>query len=140
MLLTKFDPFRGFIPTPYYHHDEKGVAVKDNVMAFSPKTNTRESENSYHIEVELPGLSKEDISIDLKDNKLTVFGQRELKKEVKEEDYYKVESSFGKFQRQFSLPEDIDKENISANSNNGVLEVTIPKLEERVTKKRIEIK
>ncbi len=52
-----------------------------------------------------------------------------IKKETKKEDYYKVETSFGKFQRQFTLPENVDIENISASGNDGVLEVVIPKLE-----------
>lgn len=140
MLLTKFDPFRGFIPTPYYNGDERASTEKETVMAFSPRTNTRESEKFYHIEIELPGLSKENINIDLKDNKLIVYGQRNLKNEIKEEDYYKVESIFGKFQRQFTLPEEIDKENISASSENGILDIKIPKLEESIIKKKIEIK
>ena len=62
------------------------------------------------------------------------------KEEIKEEDYYKVETSFGKFQRQFTLPDNVDVENISASSNDGVLEVVVPKLEKAVEKKTIEVK
>ncbi|MGZ7212504.1 Hsp20/alpha crystallin family protein, partial [Streptococcus pyogenes] len=59
---------------------------------------------------------------------------------IKEEDYYKVETSFGKFTRSFTLPENADKENIDANYNDGVLEVIVPKLAEDKHKKTIEIK
>jgi len=109
---------------------------------FSPSINTREGEFAYHIEVDLPGIKKEDVEINIEDNNLVISGERHLKDEVKEENYYKVESSFGSFSRSFTLPEDCDVENIHANSKNGVLEVVLPKLEkEKVQKvKKIEIK
>merc|ERR1711879_315143 len=110
------------------------------VMAFNPISNTRESENAYHVEIDLPGLSKEDIKIDLNDKTLTIYGERNIKHEINEEDYYKVESSFGRFQRQFTLPENVDIENISANSKDGVLEIVLPKTQESIKKKSIEIR
>lgn len=96
---------------------------------FSPAINSREGEFAYHIEVDLPGIKKEDINISIEDSKLTISGKRNLKDEVKEENYYKVESSFGSFSRSFSVPEEADIENIHAESEDGVLEVIIPKLE-----------
>jgi HSP20 family protein len=71
-----------------------------------------------------------------------VSGERKVKSEVKEENYYKIESSFGQFSRSFSLPEEIDVENIHAESENGVLEIVLPKLEKaKIDKvKKIEIK
>jgi HSP20 family protein len=79
--------------------------------------------------VDLPGMKKEDINIQIEDNKLLISGERKVKEEIKEENYYKVESSFGTFSRSFSLPEDIDIENIHAESRNGVLEIVVPKVE-----------
>jgi len=96
---------------------------------FSPTINTREGEFAYHIEVDLPGVKKEDIDIQVEDSTLIVSGERKVKEEIKEENYYKVESSFGSFQRSFSLPENVDVENIHAESQDGVLEVIVPKLE-----------
>ena len=104
-----------------------------------PKVNTLEGEHAYHIMVDLPGIKKEDINIDLNDNILTIYGSREYKQETKKEDYYKIESSFGKFQRAFSLPENIDTENISASSDNGVLEIVVPKKQQIENKKKISI-
>ena len=95
---------------------------------FNPAVNTREGEFAYHIEVDLPGMSKEDINIQIENNNLVISGERKYKEEVKEENYYKVESSFGSFSRSFSLPENIDIENIHAESTDGVLEVVVPKL------------
>ena len=118
--------------------DEKTSSLSDD---FSPTINTREGEYAYHIEVDLPGVKKEDINIQVEDNILVVSGERKVKKEMKEENYYKIESSFGSFSRSFSLPEEVDVENIHAENEDGVLEVIVPKLESaKVDKvKKIEI-
>jgi len=142
MLVTRFDPFKEFevvkralMNFPVYN-DEKDSSIS----AFVPKVNTREGEYAYHIEVDLPGLKKDDINIELVDNQLIISGERKLKNELKEDDYYKIETSVGKFQRVFSLPESVDIENIEARSEDGVLEIVIPKIEEKTNKKKIEIK
>ncbi|MFA6789435.1 MAG: Hsp20/alpha crystallin family protein, partial [Arcobacteraceae bacterium] len=100
----------------------------------------REGEFAYHIDVDLPGVKKEDIKVDIHKNVLTISGERKTKEEIKEEDYYKVETSFGKFSRSFTLPDNADLENIEASSDNGVLEVVVPKLSEEKHKKTIAIK
>jgi HSP20 family protein len=117
---------------------KSGSLVKSD---FTPSVNTREGEHAYHVEVDLPGVKKDDISVDVEGNVVTISGERKSKKEVKEEDYYKVESSYGKFERSFTLPENVDVENIHAESEDGVLEVVIPKLAAVGSKsKKIEIK
>jgi len=88
----------------------------------------------------LPGVKKEDIKVDLNKGVLTISGERKTKEEVKQEDYYKIETYFGKFSRSFTLPDNVDIENIEAKSDNGVLEIVIPKLKDDVSKKSIEIK
>lgn len=119
--------------------EQKGSVFKDD---FTPTVNTREGEFAYHVEVDLPGVKKEDINIQVEDATLVVSGKRKVKEEIKEENYYKVESSFGSFSRSFSLPEEADIENIHAESADGVLEVIVPKLESaKVDKiKKVEIK
>ncbi len=140
MLITRYDPFKEFrnlenrILKNYSSQDESSLG------AFSPKVNTREGEFAYHVDVDLPGVKKEDIKVDIKDGQLLISGERNFKEEVKEEDYYKVETNFGRFMRSFSLPDHVDIENITANCENGVLEVTIPKLEEKTNIKSIEVK
>ncbi len=96
---------------------------------FVPAINTREGEYAYHVEVDLPGMKKDDINVQVEDNTLVISGERKVKEELKEENYYKVESRFGSFSRSFSLPEDADLENIHAESADGVLEIIVPKLE-----------
>ena len=120
-------------------NEQKGSVFKDD---FTPTVNTREGEFAYHVEVDLPGVKKEDINIQVEDATLVVSGERKVKEEIKEENYYKVESSFGSFSRSFSLPEEADIENIHAESADGVLEVIVPKLESaKVDKiKKVEIK
>jgi len=119
----------------------ENVSVNDVVADFKPAVNTREGSEAYHIDVDLPGVKKEDIGINVEDNVLTISGKRETKSEVKEQDYYKVESSYGKFQRSFTLPEKVDIENIRAATEDGVLEVIIPKLQViQNSVKKIEIK
>jgi len=110
------------------------------LMSFAPKVNSREGKEAYHIEVELPGIKKEEVDVKVDGNVLTISGERRLRDEVKEEDYHKVESYYGNFSRSFTLPERVDVENIHAESENGLLEVVIPKLHIDTTSKKIEIK
>jgi len=110
------------------------------LIDFIPKVNTREGKSAYHIEVELPGIKKEDVDVKVDGNILTISGERKIKDEVKEEDYYKVESRYGEFSRSFTLPEKVDVENIHAESDNGIVEIVIPKLTIDTSSKKIEIK
>jgi HSP20 family protein len=114
------------------------MGEESSISGFVPVMNTREGEFAYHIDVDLPGVKKEDIKVDIEDNVLKISGERNFKKEVKEEDYYKIETSFGKFQRNFTLPNNVDVENIEAASKDGVLEVIIPKI--KVKEKEKEVK
>jgi HSP20 family protein len=112
-----------------------------NDIAFVPAVNTREASDAYYIEVELPGVKKEDINIDINDNTLTISGERKVKEEHKEDTFYKVESYYGRFERSFALPEDVDVEKIEAEFKDGILEIKIPKIVKVENKpKRIEIK
>ncbi len=138
MLVTRFDPFRNFedrfLRTFDSFDTDKGIT------AYTPKVNVREGEYAYHVDVDLPGVKKEDIDVDIKDGQLLITGERHFKNEVKEEDYYKVETRFGKFSRTFNLPDDADIEQVDASYEDGVLEVVVPKLEEKHNVKSITVK
>jgi len=149
MLVTRYNPhrqmreFRRGFDILNSMLDDFSASNKESFKAdFTPAINTREGEFAYHVEVDLPGMKKEDISIQVEDNTLVISGERKVKDEIKEENYYKIESSFGTFSRSFSLPEEADIENIHAESKDGVLEVVVPKLETaKVDKvKKVEIK
>jgi HSP20 family protein len=108
---------------------------------FMPTVNTREGDDAYYIELDLPGIKKSDIDVDIKDNLITIKGERKTDSEVKEDDYYSIESKFGMFERSFTLPEDVNIDKIEANSKDGVLEVVIPKEPKKDEKpKKIKIK
>ena len=135
MLVTRFNPYQELVNYYANQADESGI------LAFKPSVSTREGEFAYHVEVDLPGVKKEDISIDLKENQIVISGERTFKEERQEKDYYTVESSYGKFQRSFTLPENVDVENIEASSHEGVLEVVLPKLVvDKTEVKKIHIK
>ena len=140
MLITPYNPFREIREIENRLFGDRAMTNEENVTTFTPSVNTREGEFAYHVDIDLPGVKKEDIKVDLKDNVLTVSGERNFKEEVREEDYYRVETRFGKFSRTFTLPDDADIENIDASSENGVLEIVIPKLAKPAGVKSIEIK
>jgi HSP20 family protein len=104
-----------------------------------PAVDTYEENNNIVIKAELPGVKKENVTIDIKDNMLTLKGERTEETEVKEENYYRKERSYGKFHRAFTLPDAVDPNKIEASFKDGVLKISIPKAEEAKTKK-IEIK
>ncbi|WP_300363867.1 Hsp20/alpha crystallin family protein [Hydrogenimonas sp.] len=133
MLVTRFDPFAEIRELEKRLLGAVDVPTKEDkevVNAFLPSVNTREDENAYVVEVDLPGVKKEDIKVNIDPEKrtLTISGERKFKEEVKKEDYYKIESSYGKFMRTFSLPENVDADHIDAKTEDGVLHITLPKL------------
>jgi len=145
MLVRRYEPFsdikRSFdLINQIINSVERSTESSGTLVDFIPKVNTREGENAYHIEVELPGIKKEDVDVKVDGNVLTISGERKLRDEVKEEDYYKVESRYGSFSRSFTLPEKVDVEHIHAEADNGIVEIIIPKLTIDTSSKKIEIK
>jgi HSP20 family protein len=96
-----------------------------------PAMDLVETEDHFVLRADLPGLSEEDVNVELEDNVLTVSGERKVEREDKKEGYYRVERSYGEFQRSLTLPEGVDADKIEAAFDKGVLEVRIPKPEER---------
>jgi len=117
---------------------KKFKEVFSNVASHMPPANLSRNrqKDTYTIEIDLPGVKKEDINVSIEDNYLTVTAERKIKKEVKEDDYYLMESAFGKYTRSFYLPEDIDRDSIDAHYENGRLIITFEKV---ASKKRRDI-
>lgn len=136
MRVRKYEPFMARELERLFNLESN---ERNNISSFAPMVNTREDEKGYFVEIDLPGVYKDDIAVDVDKNHLMISGERKFKSEVNEDDYYKTESFFGKFQRSFTLPESVDTEMIEAKNENGVLEVFIPKIAPKVAKK-IEIK
>jgi HSP20 family protein len=119
---------------------EKGKEVLSNVASHLPFANlAKKKSGDFHIEIDLPGVKKEDIEVKIDNNILTVSGERKLKKETKRADYYLIESSFGRIERSFSLPKGIDQEKINAEYKNGRLIIDLEK-EESLKPKAVEVK
>lgn len=107
---------------------------------FSPRTDVVENAKSFDVHVSLPGLKKEGVKIDVEGDMLTISGERKLKNETIEEKFHMVESFYGKFSRSFNLPENVDKENIDAELVDGILKLSIPKIEVKENTTTITIK
>lgn len=115
---------------------EKGVEIAskkvseafDNLASHLPFSNLAKKEDStFHLEVDLPGVKKEDVEIKIEDDVLIVSAVRKYQNELTKDDYYVCESSFGKIERRYILPDSIDKENIQARLDNGRLEIELEK-------------
>ena len=96
-----------------------------------PAMDLAETEDELVLRADLPGLGEDDVAVEIKDNVLTVSGERKAEHEEKSEGYYRVERSFGSFSRSLTLPRGIDADAVSAGFERGVLEVRIPKPAER---------
>ena len=106
--------------------------------SWSPRINVVENEKNYVVTAEIPGVEKDKIDIDIKDNTLTIKGEKNFEKKEEKDNYLRVERSYGNFQRSFYLDENVDREKINAKYKDGVLEVTLPKKEE-ATPTKIEV-
>jgi HSP20 family protein len=96
-----------------------------------PAMDLVETDDHFVLKADLPGLTDEDVKIDVEDDVLTVSGERKSEHEDKGEGYVRVERSYGSFRRSLTLPEGVDPEAVTASFDRGVLEVRIPKPEER---------
>jgi HSP20 family protein len=95
-----------------------------------PPMDLVETDGHYVLRADLPGLSDEDISIEVENNVLTISGERKAEHEQEGEGYYRVERAFGTFQRALTLPDGVDPDSVAASFDKGVLEVRVPKPEE----------
>jgi len=100
-----------------------------SVGSWLPAVDVYENEQALIFKAELPGFSKDDVHVELKDNVLTLKGERKREVEVKEEQYHRMERSHGTFQRSFALPIGVEAEKAEATFKDGVLELTLPKAE-----------
>ncbi len=90
---------------------------------------------AFVLKADLPGLSESDVSIEVRDNVLTVSGERKSEHEDRKAGYYRVERSYGSFRRSLTLPEGVDPAAVTATFDKGVLEVTVPKPEQQAPRK-----
>ena len=145
MNVVKYDPFRDLRSL----QDERNRLFsgtfsrgnQDEVLrgAWSPQVDIFENKNEIVIEAELPGMKAEDVNISIENNILTLHGERKFEKKDEQDNFHRVERSYGSFTRSFTLPPTVSSENANAEFENGVLRLTLAKREE-AKPRRIEIK
>ncbi|MBI3111585.1 MAG: Hsp20/alpha crystallin family protein [Ignavibacteriales bacterium] len=109
-----------------------GMRAEENTgkSFWTPAVDIAEQQNEYVVKMELPGINKEDVKITLESNVLTIRGEKKQEKETREGSYRRAERSYGSFQRSFTLSTTVKSDRIDAFYKDGVLTVTLPKVEE----------
>jgi len=147
MEMERWRPVRGLIPSRPFRDLEEMERRFDDVfswpllpavwrriptmeMGWAPAIDVFEKEDKFVVKAELPGMKEEDIDISVVGNTLTIKGERKAESEVKEDDYYYCERSYGSFSRSIDVPSNVDTQKIEANYEDGVLEVSLPKTPE----------
>ena len=108
---------------------ERG-SEESNLTTWAPAVDINENEHELVVKADLPGIDAKDLDIRVENNVLTIRGERKFEKKVNEENYLRVERSYGSFSRSFSLANTVKAEGIKADYQNGVLTLNIPKREE----------
>lgn len=96
-------------------------------MQMTPRVDVSETEKAYEITAEMPGLTDKDVEVTLRDDLLTISGEKKTEREEKKKDYHLTERSYGSFQRSFRLPAEVEAEKIEAEMQDGVMSITLPK-------------
>lgn len=137
MALVRWDPFRDIITL----RERMDKLFEDSLTRFrapeeetvptfwSPAVDIYETDENIVLKAELPGIERKEVSVEVKDNTLILKGERKREKEVTEENYHRIERSYGSFMRSFTIPVSVRQEQVKAKFKDGVLEVTLPKAE-----------
>jgi len=140
MTLLRFEPMRDFdylntqIQRFFDEFPSFNISSKDS---FSPKIDISENDKQIIIDAEIPGVTKDNLKITLQDNILTIEGEKKKVTEEKEKTFYREERSYGKFKRSFTLPVEVNSDNVDAKFENGMLQVKLDKIEAKEKKERI---
>ncbi len=104
-------------------------AARNADSVWAPRVDVHETENEVVLDVELPGVDRKDVKVEVKEGVLTISGERKQERKARENGYRSVERHYGRFERTFGLGETVDAEKITAAYKDGVMTVTLPKLE-----------
>src|SRR4029453_2658793 len=124
-LLVKPEPFTREIDRVF----DAFFGQTDRGRRWVPPIDLVEAEDHFVLKADLPGLAEGDVNIEGQDGTLTISGEREAEHEQREKGWYRIERSFGSFNRSLTLPDGVDPDRIAASFSHGVLEVRIPKPE-----------
>jgi HSP20 family protein len=124
-LSTLQDQFNRLLNQQFRNHTDESA-----LTTWAPAVDIYETPNELVVKADLPDVNEKDIDVRVENNLLTIRGERKFEKSVSEENYLRVERTYGSFSRSFSLPNTLNAEKIAADYKNGVLSVTLPKREE----------
>ncbi len=133
-LLIKPDPFSREVDRLF----DRLFDTPAQAQRWTPAMDLTEADDHYVLKADLPGVSDEDISIEVENGLCTISGERKAEHEHSERGFYRLERAFGRFQRQMTMPEGIDPDGVTADFDRGVLSVRIPK-PEQIKPRRVEI-
>jgi HSP20 family protein len=122
--------FEDFWAKPFPRLWRPSLARLRSISLEAPALDFYEEKDDLIVKAEIPGLTKDEIDISLEGNTLTIKGEKKEEEEVKEEDYYRCERSYGAFSRSIDLPVAVQTDKVNASFKNGVLEIRLPKTEE----------
>ena len=133
--IARLEPFRGYSVLQdqvnrLFNEGFRGQADESALTAWAPAVDIYETPNELVVKADLPDVNEKDIDIRVENNLLTIRGERKFEKSVSEDNYLRVERTYGTFSRSFSLPNTVNAEAIKAEYKNGVLTVNLPKREE----------
>lgn len=137
-LLAEFDTFQREIDR-MFDRFRGGIVDDGTTSTFLPAVDIIEEKDEYIVKLELPGVNKNDVKITVQNDILTIKGEKKSEHESKDKNYHRMERAYGVFQRSFTLPSSVNSDKIDASYNNGVLTITLPKVEE-AKPKEIEVK
>jgi HSP20 family protein len=141
MKLVKYNDLETQFPSTFtgmldrFFHDSIGASLKQ----FSPAVDISEDDKGYEIQVAVPGIKKEDFNIDLVNGKLTISGERKMEEKKEGKNFHSVETQYGSFRRSFFIPEDVIEEQVEAAYQEGLLKISLPKREKKVSKSTIKV-
>jgi HSP20 family protein len=138
-LFDRFDSSFGFPAVRRLLDLEPFRRGESSFGANVPAVDVTEDEKAYTIAVELPGLDEKDVEVSVRDDRLTLKGEKRQEKEEKKQNYYLSERSYGAFERVFRLPDSVDQDKIAARFSKGVLTVTLPKTVQAQKRKKITV-
>jgi len=133
MSMIRWDPWREFedVFDRYSRALSKPLGFNPDLAgsgAWSPRADIAETEGNYQIKLELPEVKKQDVKVAVENGILTIRGERQQEKEEKGKKFHRVERLYGSFVRSFTLPDNVNTENIDASFKDGMLTLIIPKL------------
>ena len=137
MAIVRWEPFRDLLTTQREFDrlfkeafSPMSGETELSTRSWAPPVDIYETEDAIVLKAELPGVDAKDVEVRVEDNTLYLKGERKFEKEVKEQNYHRVERSYGSFARSFSLPNSIDADKVKAEFKDGLLTLTMPKREE----------